>query len=361
MTKPLTIEQSAAVIAMMQRLVHRAETGEDADEHTIALRMLGAAYKGPENTISLIQSTSPASMPVAFAAPRAAEANRSSGDDKFNQLTALLMGDTKTPGQQVGSGTLPKAPVVTILPNYTNQDVQSNYASLMDASSLCQLYVNLLQAQDNPKGFNITDPAQATKAFAAQAQYTYNAMIGPLAGFFIFKEGTARPFNNKINRNDIHGDFLGKIFEAYQFDDATISSLDNILTNFVDALKTVNPGGDPNTQDFCLRLNLCPRRNVSGVDKDPIWVYQPTTYLIYMKIAGRTYSESVSKNNSVDKVDFSFNLTTTKCELNVRQFEANRDRFNKIFELVTDMNLREYSDLLNKKITSKQENPGAGA
>jgi hypothetical protein len=116
-------------------------------------------------------------------------------------------------------------------------------------------------------------------------------------------------------------------------------------------MKGINPGAaGPATLDFTQTLGLCPKLNITGDDVDPEWVFSPTTFFLYMKIDAKTFRESISKNNSVDKVDFNFQLSVIKCELNVRHFEADRSNFDKIFNLITNKNLSAYSDMLNQQI-----------
>jgi hypothetical protein len=348
MAQTLTIEASAAIQAFIQQLHIRAEGGNAADEETLALRMLAAGSAEPGYNMSQIRPLSG----VRSAGPVTTGAD---GDEKFDQLARLMMGDTKPAEEQVAAGEVPKpAPVVVAGPSYAKADVQANYATLKDAHSVIQLYSNLMQVQQKPEGFNITSEAAA--GFAFQAQVAYNAMMGPLAGYYNFSVGAVQKYQNEISRDQIHDDFLGKVFNGFGFDAATLAALDTRLTNFVSAIKGLNPdSAGPSTYDFAQILGLCPKLNVTGDDSDPEWIYSPTTFLLYMKVDARSFRQSVSKNNSVDKVNFKFDLTVTKCELNVRRFEANRAKFDKMFNLVTGYNLQAYSKLLNKQIDSKDD------
>jgi len=348
--EPLTVETGAAIGAFIQELTIRAEGSKAVDEETLALRMLASANASPDYDFTTIKSLNVSDARVT--------ASAADGDDKFDKLTALLMGDTKSPADQIAAGQVPKAPPIVLLPGYTNADVQNNYQSLMDATSMCQLYANLMQVQQKPEGFNIT--SEAGSAFNFQAKMAFDAMMGPMAGFFVFGSGTSQTYNDTIPKDQVHSNLLGKVFDGFGFDKATLDALDIQLTNFVGGLANTHTDNNPeNTFDFMLRLNLVPKRNVSGDDSDPTWIYQPTTYLIYMKIDAQTFRQSTGKNSGVDKVDFKFSLTVTKCELNARQFEQNRDKFDKIFQLVTGTNLRAYSALLNKQVKSDEPNPGA--
>ncbi|KAI1311486.1 hypothetical protein F5Y03DRAFT_391570 [Xylaria venustula] len=207
------------------------------------------------------------------------------GDDKFAKVAALMMGDTQAPETQVADGQVPKAPPVVVLPGYSNTDVANNYGTLIDATAMCQLYVNLMQVQQKPDGFNITSEAGAA--------YNFQANMAGLA-----------------------------------------------------------------TVQFRCWPEERPQLNVTGSDSDPIYVYQPTTFLIYMKIDARTFFQSTSKKGGEDRVNLKFTMTTTRCELNTRKFEQNRAKFDEMFMLVTNNNMRAYSELLNKQVQSNEPNPG---
>lgn len=228
----------------------------------------------------------------------------------------------------------------------------------MDATSMCQLYANLMQVQQKPGGFNIT--SEAGTAYNFQAKMAFDAMMGPMAGYYVFRSGAAQTYNDTIPSDQVHEHLLGKLFDGFGFDAATKKKLDDPLTNFVAGLRNIHSDNNPtNTFDFMLRLNLVPRINITGDDTDKIYVYQPSTYLIYLKIDASTFRQSTGKNSGVDKVNFKFSMSVTKCELNVRKFEQSRAKFDQMFQLVTNQNLKAYSELLNKQIKTDEPNPGA--
>ncbi|CAN9428544.1 unnamed protein product [Alternaria alternata] len=347
MAETLTVDSVAAIQAMIQELHIRAEGGNSVDEETLALRMLAATSAEHDYDLSQVRRLDDGQAP----GPVTASAD---GDDKFNQLAELMMGNTKTPDQQLADGKIPMTSPVVVMDPYSKQNAGSNFATLKDAHSMIQLYSNLMQVQQKPTGFNIT--SEAASGFAFQARQAYNAMMGPLAGYYNFSLGSVQKYSNQLERNQIHDDFLGKVFDGFGFDKATLAALDTKLTTFVSAIKGINPGGtQPSTWDFSQMLGLCPKLNITGDDSDPEWVFNPTTFLLYMQVDAKTFRESVSKNNSVDKVNFNFQLTVTKCELNIRRFEADRVKFDKMFKLVTNHNLSAYSDLLNQQIEQKND------
>jgi hypothetical protein len=330
----ITVPESHAVAAMMSALEVKANTGEQPSDHHVALSMLAAQNGGGVD------------HPLVSRLAASNDTTPAVGADKFDQLTALLMGSTDSPDQQVKDGQIPQPPVISVPPGYSDADAINSYASVQDAQSMCQLYASMLFVSAG-KIYDITQTGDAQMGFAAQAKYAYNAMMGPMAGFYIFSSGTTSTYDNTMNKSDVHGNFLGEIFGPYGFDAATTKSLDDMLTNFTQAIPGLTAGSPGQTIDHCLRFSLCPRKDIAG-DGSKI-VFQPTTYIVYMKIDADSYSQSVSKHNSVDKVHFKMQYTVVKCELNVKAYEAKRDKFDKIFNMVTKKNLREFSQLLNKE------------
>ncbi|KAH7153630.1 hypothetical protein EDB81DRAFT_758573 [Dactylonectria macrodidyma] len=346
MAEPLTIESSAAISAFIQELSIKAQGGKPVDEETLALRLLATEHASPDYDLSTIHSSNAGNAPVTASAD---------GDDKFAKLTALMMGDTKPAEEQVSTGQVPKPPPIVILPGYDIAAVQDNYNTLMDANSMIQLYSNLMQVQQKPDGFDITTEAAA--AYNFQAKTAYDAMAGPLAGFFMFDTGSTQKYSNQIPKDQIHDKFLGAVFDNFGFDPDTKKQLDGQLTTFVAGLSKIAPG-KANSIDFSLRLGLVPRRNVTGDVDNPTYIYQPTIFLIRMSFDSYTFYQSTGKNSGVDKIDFNFNLSVTKFSLNARKFEQNRAKFDQMFQLVTDSNLRAYSQLLNKQLKTNEANPG---
>ncbi|GAB0137517.1 hypothetical protein EsDP_00005777 [Epichloe bromicola] len=349
MSETLTVESGAAISAFIQELSIKASGGKPVDEETLTLRLLAAEHASPDYDLSTIHSLS------ADNGPSTASAD---GDDKFAKLTALMMGDTKSPNEQVAAGQTPKPPPIVILPGYDKSSAMANYNTLMDANSMIQLYANLMQVQQKPDGFDITSEAAA--AYNFQAKQAYDAMMGPMAGFFTFDSGSSQQISNTIAKNQIHEKFLGAVFDNFRFDKDTKTQLDGQLTTFVSGLSKIAPG-NANSIDFSLRLGLCPRKNITADEDDPLYVYQPTIFLIRMSFDTKSFYQNTGKSSGVDMVTLKFNLSVTKCTLNAPKFEQNRPKFDQMFQLITDNNLSAYSQLLNKQLKTNEPNPGATA
>lgn len=184
-------------------------------------------------------------------------------------------------------------------------------------------------------------------------------MTGPLAGPFIFSQGTDSNYSQTLDKSAIHDGFLGNIFKGFGFDKNTTNELDALLTGFTSSLGSVPLGGGSSqkTIDHVIRLNLVPGINVSGNDDHPTYVYQPTTTVLYLKIDANSYIKSISKHNNADKVDFKMTMTLFKCEFNADLFEKSRTKFDKVFQMLTKGSMSAFTDLLVKKVESKSLNP----
>lgn len=273
--------------------------------------------------------------------------------DKMSRLTAMMMSDTKSPTEQSAAGRLPNAPPIIVLPRDTNNDVQTRCAALMDVTSVSQLYSNILQMKQQPEGLNIT--TEAGSAFATQARSIFDAMMGPMAGFYQVEQDRTETYNDTVARSQLHPHLLGKIFGRFGFSKSTMDQLDQHLTALADSLKKIPVDKSPsNRVDFLIRLNLLPKTNISGDDSNPEWVYDPTTHIFYVAIDLETFRQSLNKDNGADPVNFKFTMTSSKCRLDIDRFMQNRVKFDKIIQFITNNDLRTYSQLLNKQIKSDQ-------
>lgn len=341
----LSVEGAAAISAFVEELHNAAKGGPPVDEETLALRMLAAANTDADFDSSHI--TSP------FSANATARVTLDAGDDKFAKFASMMLGDLESPKEQVDKGSVPKpSPVIVEDPigdeiqGYDQKEAIKNFSYLKDAQSVCQMFTNIMLMQTNPGGFDITKEAAA--AFNAQAKLAYNAMAGPMAGVYNFGQGVHTKHDFTIPKSQVHDKLLETMFEGMRLDDAHKKEIDSQISNFAKALKNITIDGKHSTLDFALRFGLTPAVNITADSSNPIWAFEPTTYLIYLTMDANAFTKSISKNNSEDRIQLKYEHVVTKFELNVDRFLKQRPKYNSMFETATGMNLKEYADKLNK-------------
>ncbi|KAL2199482.1 hypothetical protein P885DRAFT_58857 [Corynascus similis CBS 632.67] len=291
----------------------------------------------------------------AFVADSYAAAAGTPPRDRFDELVDLMKGDTEPAEDQVGNKVVPKPPPVVVedptgdnTTGYDRAKAEENFSYLKDAHSVCQMFTNMQLVKDYPKGFDITK--EAAQAFNVQAKLAYDAMLGPMGGVYNFGDGVHTKHSFDILMSEVHEKLLETMFDGMNLDPGHQKQIDSQITNFVKALKNITIDGDHSTLDFALRFGLTPATNITADASNPLWAFEPTTYLIYLKMDADAFKKTISKHNSQDRVHLKYEHVVTKLELNVRRFLQHRPKYDAMFEKVTGMNLAKYSKLLNKTV-----------
>ncbi|KAK4198390.1 hypothetical protein QBC40DRAFT_331503 [Triangularia verruculosa] len=348
----LTIEDAVGVAAFVQELHNAAQGGSPVDEETLALRMLAAAHADADFDPSHIKS------PFSDAGS-ATTMSASGGRDRFDDFADMMMGDLKTPQEQVNEGKVPKPPPVVVedpvgdnVQGYDKSEALKNFALLKDAHSVCQMFTNIMLMKTNPDGFDITK--EAAEAFNVQAKLAYNAMSGPMAGVYNFGQGVHTKHNFTIPKSQIHEKLLETMFDSMRMDDSHKKEIDSQITNFVKALKDITVDADKHsTLDFALRFGLTPAVNITGDAANPMWAFEPTTFLVYLTMDAKAFTKSISKHNTEDRINLIYEHVVTKFDLNVNGFLKQRPKYDAMFEKATGINLKKYGDMLNKSVKKK--------
>ncbi|KAK6519408.1 hypothetical protein TWF281_003242 [Arthrobotrys megalospora] len=316
-------------------------------------------------------SSATAGAAAAPAAP-AADPPAAPGDDKFDQLVQLLNASASPPATQVASGLAPAPTSIVIKPDasYAKDNILNNYNALQNMASMITLYsgildIQLRKQQNHPEQYKITDPVEAMMAFENKANEAYQAMTGPLAGFYNFSQGASTSFSKSMTRTEFHAGFLGEIFKGFNLSDDTLTQLDTILTNFAQSVGSIQieASGAHKSVNNTILVHTCPAVNASGDPKDPVWVYQPTTTLIYLEVdlnAWQTVFKSKSGSSTTDHFDFSMVYTVTKCQLNMEAYQNSVNKFNQIIQFVTGKNLEAFGATASTSVTDSSLNATAG-
>ncbi|KAK2751287.1 hypothetical protein CKAH01_06473 [Colletotrichum kahawae] len=345
----ITVETAAGVSAFVQDLHNAAQGGPPVDEETLALRMMATANADADFDSSHIKSV--------FATNGTNRVALDAGTpDRFDAFSDMMMADLETPKAQVDKGLVPKPPPVVIEDpitedtsvaiGYDKSDALKNLTYLKDAHSVCQMFTNILLLQTNPGGFDITK--EAAQAFNVQAKLAYNAMSGPMAGVYNFSQGVSTKHTFDVPKNEVHDKLLATMFDGMGLDTTHKKQIDSQIATFTTALKDVAMDGSPNTFDFALRFGLTPVTNITADDSNPVFAFEPITYLIYLKMDANAFKRSISKNNSQERITLKYEHVVTKFELNVERFLKLRPKYDAMMKKATGKSLKEYGDILNR-------------
>ncbi|KAH0427254.1 hypothetical protein CcaCcLH18_09811 [Colletotrichum camelliae] len=345
----ITVQTAAGVSAFVQDLHNAAQGGPPVDEETLALRMMASANADADFDSSHIKSP--------FATNGTNRVTLDAGTPgRFDAFANVMLSDLESPKAQVDKGLVPKPPPVviedpifediTVTRGFDWSGALKNLTYLKDAHSVCQMFTNILLLQTNPGGFNITK--KAAQAFNVQAKLAYNAMCGPMAGVYNFSQGVSTKHTFDVPKNEVHDKLLATIFDGMGLDATHKKQIDSQIASFTTALKDVAMDGSPNTFDFALRFGLTRVTNVTADDENPIFVVEPATYFIYLKMDANAFKRSISKNNRQERITLKYEHVVTKFELNVERFLKLRPKYDAMMKMATGKSLKEYGDILNK-------------
>lgn len=290
----------------------------------------------------------------AFIAGEAAAGDPTPPRDRFDDLVDLMKGDTESADDQVNNNKVPKPPPVVVedpigvTTGYDKAKAEENFGYLKDAHSVCQMFTNIELIKEHPKGFDITK--EAALAFNVQAKLAYNAMSGPMAGVYTFGEGVHTKHSFDILMSEVHEKLLETMFDGMRLDSTHKKQIDSQITNFVKALKNIEVGGDHSSLDFALRFGLVPATNITADETNPVWAFEPMTYLVYLTMDADAFKKTISKRNSQDRIHFKYEHVVVKADLNARHFLRYRPKYDKMIEKITGKNLKQYSESLNKRV-----------
>jgi hypothetical protein len=275
----------------------------------------------------------------------------------------------KPPAEKVAAGVAPAVTDIAVQPGavapgsqYTLEQVLQNYNDLRYCASMAQLWAGILDVQNrvtrkHPQPYNITDPTEALIAFADQANSAWDAMTGPLAGFYTFDDIVKSQYNKTVTRAEVHAEFFGAVFAGFGFAASTIKQLDTILKTFVDAVGGVAVEVSDQAQTFNHVLRVHAMDKVTLVDDPttPVIAYSPVTTLVYLRVDVSSWKVSIGKSASVEHVNFKFDYDVVRCSLNVDWFKQKKATFDKMMEMVTDHNLQQFADAVDNKVDDTRE------
>ena len=232
--------------------------------------------------------------------------------------------------------------------------------------SLSQSCSGILDIQNRQKRghsdtYKITIESEVLQAYADQADSAYNAMVGPLAGFYIFSEGELQVFKQIFDGADFHLGFLRELFKGFDLSDDAIKSLEKVLTNFASSVGQYKfeQLSEWQTVNRVLKINTTPAVNMSGNDDGPEYLYPAVTTLIYMKITAKAWKTVMSKwqgGGEVEHIDFEMYWTATKCTLNTEWYNTSKPKFDKIMQFVTEKDLEAFGAMLDQPVTDSKQN-----
>ena len=325
---------------------------------------------GPTPLLSL-SSTADYVLSAAFATPIEAsyssQAQPEKKDNKdFDSLVKMLLAAQGGPAESVKQGNAPLPQNVGIIPpskdKNTTRDITKHYNYLVQVSSLSALFtgtwnIQTFKKRGREEPYNISIKSEAVQAFADLADSGFQAMIGPLASYYNISNAVVSIFKKQMRKTEVHLEFLRAIFKPYNLLEDALARLDGVLTTLVDALHDIQieTSKEVSSVNQTLRINQLKRMNVTGDRRNPVWVYVPTTRVVYMKINAETWKGAVGRKGSDEGFEFKMEVTVIDGELNVEKYERSKEKLDEVFTYVTGINLQAFGDKTDPKPVESQE------
>ncbi|KAH7408970.1 hypothetical protein BKA64DRAFT_742150 [Cadophora sp. MPI-SDFR-AT-0126] len=290
--------------------------------------------------------------------------------DKFDQLANMLMGGEPTASDQVAKGTIPKPPAILVKPaDGSSDDVQQKYTMATLLLGVSDLYENILRVQKMAKEgrttpYSITDPQQVCLAIKENADLAYQVAIGGLSGYYITTGQTANSYSKDVNSSEFKLEFTSDLFKPFDLTDAALTEISGVLAEYIAAIATIKMDSTSTNKKIThfVRTTMVSKRNVSGDDKNPIWVYQPETKLIYMHIDTQAYFSATSScigHSDTESFHYDMEYSVYEADINVDQVIKNQDMLNKAFQTVTAQNALDFAKKpgISTEVNSGEDGP----
>ncbi|KAJ1334251.1 hypothetical protein MN608_04258 [Microdochium nivale] len=305
--------------------------------------------------------------------------------DNIEDLTRVV--NAATPELAISSGIAPMPVTVSV----RSADVargskeEELHAYLTAANAIAHLYTGILLVSQVAGGgggelWSVSEPDEAIAALSHTAGAAYRAMLGPLAGLYRITGTTASTYSRTVARSQIHARFLDEFFgekeechHGLRIPGDQRDVLDGVLTGYVRSVGRipVTPEGG-STVDQVFRVNRVVLVNVTGDDRMPVWVLQPQTRLVHLKININTWAHAVQRKvmrkrkeegrseeeagrgGKDEDVNVAMDITIVDAVLNVEEFLRHRDKFEDIVQTLTGKDLLSFGESIStQSVTSR--------
>lgn len=254
-----------------------------------------------------------------------------------------------TPQIAVANGRVPSA-VQILLKTTGDGQADAGTSQLVAMASIIRLNSGIIQVQDQnqrgqPNNPKITDADGLTQAYYDSAEAIWQAIQGPLTGFYNMSKTQTETVNLTTTSSALHAILLDDIFKPYNLPQSVLTQLDTVLTNFA---KTISPyaGQDPGGRAFAVAIHSVDKIDVSEDDSRPDWTYQPKITVVHLNVEADSFRNALLKQGN--QFNFEFELNVMTGELNVDELRSVQPKFEKIIQFLTkgtgSMGLTDYGN-----------------
>ncbi|KAJ1328189.1 hypothetical protein MN608_07525 [Microdochium nivale] len=281
--------------------------------------------------------------------------------DNIADLTRVM--NATTPALAIASNIAPMPVTISVRSANMTPETEELHAHLTAANAIAHLYTGILLVSQVSGGgggcggelWSVGEPDEAIAALSYTAGAAYRAMLGPLMGLYRITGTSASTYKRTMARSQIHARFLDEFLgeREYGLPPAQRDALDAVLTDYVRSVGRIPVTREgASTVDQVFRVNRVLRTNLTGDDRCPVWVLQPQTRLVHLKInmdtwahavqrkvVSRTGGEEAGRDGRDEDVNVAMDITVVDAVLNVDEFMRHRDKFEDIVQTLTGKDL----------------------
>lgn len=259
--------------------------------------------------------------------------------------TNLVATDENTEPSTTTTTTLPSTVSMVVVPDKLEA---MEYKSLLDIMAL-EAFVSTAAAiytADKMKkdgGWDIpANPQHNAKFVQTFAQGKFKALIEEriLDQKLTMSLTSSGNFESSVTAGELHFEFLGKLFDGFNFSPAIKGQLDSVLTSIVKNLGTVKFSYETDKTDIDYVVSLYYFEEVMGSN-----LKVPKLRLFYLHVDQNSWKLSIGKSN-VNQIKFKMHYADVICSLNLSNFtEKDRDAINNFVFGQTGLNQSSLGDL----------------
>ncbi|KAI5210763.1 hypothetical protein AUEXF2481DRAFT_7370 [Aureobasidium subglaciale EXF-2481] len=278
------------------------------------------------------------------------------GDDKFDNLVAMLSNTSSDPKTEAANGVPPSNsriaadPVVPAeVPTEAKANIPDNMLKLSQAQGAVSLYTNIWSIamrtkRGHPDAYKVSIPEEASQLNADLADSVSQCLQGPLAGYLSKIDGNNGGIHKEMFTTDIHLEFLNTFFDSFGFQAGDIKELDGVLTNVVQALSSLKVSSSSTSSDVNHVMTTRGFREVIVPDSSgspEIVAYEPIIRSTYLHVAQSSWEVSIGKS-SVEKVKFDMDYADDTYVLNVPIFDKHTAKLDAVMQSLICKNTADF-------------------
>jgi len=195
----------------------------------------------------------------------------------------------------------------------------------------------------NPKGWDITDPAQASDFARASANAKFKILTDGLGSFLSLDTSSARNFHEETTSADLHLSFLTTLFGGFGFPASTMSELDGVLTSVNKTLDDLRLSWSDQSSTLDHLVFVYSFQPVPGLD-----MKLPQMRLFFLHIDQSSWTASCGKN-SITHFEFNMNFDDNIFNMNPQQVESNVTEIQDLISTMTGQSFAAIQDLTSPK------------